>query len=606
MYRAPVAEIAFTLKHVIGLSPAIEAGHLGELSGDLLDAILEEAGRFASDEIAPLNKIGDQRASTYDDGGVTLPEGWAKTYSAWCEAGWNALSGPEEFGGQDLPVSLAVAAFDIWNSACAAFALGPTLTVGAVEALKLHATEEIKKRYLAKLVSGEWTGTMNLTEPQAGSDLGALRCRAERRDDGTYRLFGQKIFITYGEHDMAGNIVHTVLARLPDAPAGTKGISLFLVPKYLVNEDGSLGARNDVFCAGIEHKLGINASPTCTMLYGDGHYGDEPGAVGYLIGEENRGLACMFTMMNNARLMVGIQGVGVAERALQEAAAYALERRQGKAPHAPKDGEMSPIVEHPDIRRTLLAMRGLTQASRAICYACAHAIDLAEAGAPGPETNGDGRRFWNERASLLTPIAKAFSTDCGVDVASMGIQVYGGMGYIEETGAAQHLRDARIFPIYEGTNGIQAIDLLTRKLPQSDGACVRAYLEELAAIAEAARASNRDEMGKIGERVAASIAHCRAASEYLLEEMAEGRMEGALCGATPYLRLFGLTAGGAYLAQGAISSDPTESEADRLRIATARSFCERLCPQTEALLAEIKEGGQSVLQVPAETLASFQ
>ncbi|WP_034492232.1 acyl-CoA dehydrogenase [Afifella pfennigii] len=604
MYRAPVAEIAFTLKHVTGFSQALAGGHFGDLSEDLVEAILEEAGRFAAEEIAPLNEVGDRQPARYENGAVTMPAGWKDAYRKWCEGGWAGLSAPAEFGGQGLPLTLQVAAFDIWNGASLAFALGPTLTVGAVEALDLHASEELKRLYLEKLATGEWMGTMNLTEPQAGTDLGALRCRAERGENGTYRIAGQKIFITYGEHDLTENIVHTVLARLPDAPAGTKGISLFLVPKYLAKEDGTLGARNDVFAASIEHKLGIHASPTCVMLYGDGRAGpagEEKGAVGYLIGEENRGLHAMFTMMNNARLMVGIEGVGVAERALQQATAYAQERRQGRA--AGKDGgEMSPIIAHPDIRRTLLAMHGLTAASRAICYACAHALDMGKVGAPAPQGGKDG--FWGERAALLTPVAKAFSTDAGVKVASAGIQVHGGMGYIEETGAAQHLRDARITPIYEGTNGVQAIDLVTRKLPLSDGETVRRYLKELGEIAEAARASNRPELGSMGEAVSASLEDCAAASEHLIGELSAGRVEAALAGATPFLELFGLAAGGAYLAKGALATEADGSAAGQLRVQVARGFAERLGRQTQGLRQEVVEGAGAVLETSPELLAA--
>jgi alkylation response protein AidB-like acyl-CoA dehydrogenase len=342
---------------------------------------------------------------------VTTPPGWKDLYRRWMEGGWNALSGPVAFGGQGLPAMLGVAALEMWNSGAMAFAIGPTLTMGAVEALDKHASDDLKAAYLEKLVSGEWMGTMNLTEPQAGSDLAALKARAERAGDGTYRIFGQKIFITYGEHDFTGNIVHLVLARLPDAPAGTRGISLFLVPKFLVNADESLGPRNDVFCASIEHKLGIHGSPTCTMIYGDGFAKDMPaGAIGWLIGEENKGLACMFTMMNNARLAVGMQGIGVAEAATQKALAYANERRQGKAAGYSGEG-MTPIVHHPDVQRNLLTMKGLTGAARAIAYACAHALDMAHA------SQGDAQRHWQERANLLTPVAKAFSTDIGVEVA---------------------------------------------------------------------------------------------------------------------------------------------------------------------------------------------
>ena len=582
MYRAPVDEIAFTLKHVARMNEAIGQGSLDDLSEDLVDAILEEAGKFASDEVAPLHKIGDEHGAVLKDAAVTMPPGWKEVYRHWIEGGWSALTGPEEYGGQDLPVMLSVAALEMWNSASMAFGIGPTLTLGAVDAIEKHATEELKQTYLAKLVSGEWMGTMNLTEPQAGSDLNALRARAEPAGDGTYRIFGQKIFITYGEHDFTDNIVHLVLARLPDAPPGTRGISLFLVPKFLVEKDGSLGRRNDVFCASIEHKLGIHASPTCTMIYGDGFAGDgEPGAVGWLVGEENRGLACMFTMMNNARLAVGIQGVAVAETAFQKALAYARERRQGRASGHTGEG-MSPIAEHPDVARDLLTMKSLTRMARAIAYACAHAIDMAGA------ASGDEARDWSERANLLTPVAKAFSTDVGVDVASIGVQVHGGMGYIEETGAAALLRDARIAPIYEGTNGIQAIDLVMRKLPLSGGAQVEGYIAELRSDVEAIRASNLAGFGRSADRIAAALDDLEAATAYLAEQTKAGSVDTALAGATPYLRLFGLAAGGAYLARAAVSGGEDE------RIALCRFAAENLLTETPALRDRVTEGAESL------------
>ena len=446
MYRAPIDDIRHALFDIAGLREFLDRNLAPNLSEDLVDAILAEAARFAGEEIAPAARIGDEVGAKAEDGVVTTPPGWRELYAKWCEGGWNSVSAPEHYGGQGLPAMISMAVLEMWNSGSMGFAIGPTLTIGAIDALEKHASEALKQTYVEKLVSGEWMGTMNLTEPQAGSDLAALRARAEPRGDGTYRLFGQKIFITYGEHDFTDNIVHLVLARLPDAPPGTKGISLFLVPKFLVNEDGSLGARNDVFCASIEHKLGIHGSPTCTMIYGDGRFGDEPGAIGWLVGEPHRGLACMFTMMNAARLAVGVQGVGVAEAARQKALAYARERRQGRSLSA-SAGEMSPIIEHPDVQRMLLSMTALTQAARAITYSCAHATDMARF---DRERSG----FWLERVNLLTPLAKAFPTDVGVDVASLGIQVHGGMGFIEETGAAVLLRDARIAPIYEGTNGI--------------------------------------------------------------------------------------------------------------------------------------------------------
>ncbi|MFL5185249.1 MAG: acyl-CoA dehydrogenase, partial [Microvirga sp.] len=533
-YRAPVSDIVFTMRHVAGLDRAMADGVYGDLSADLSQTILEEAGRFANDVIAPLNREGDKHGATLKDGVVTTAPGWKQAYKAWTGAGWNALPGPLDYGGQGLPTLLNSACVEMWNSASMAFGIGPILTMGAIEALIAHASDDLKSRYLEKLVSGEWTATMNLTEPQAGSDLAAIRSRAEPSGDGTYRITGQKIFITYGEHDLTDNIVHLVLARLPDAPAGTRGISLFLVPKFL-----SDGTRNDVRCQSIEHKLGIHASPTCTMIFGD-----NGGAIGWLVGEENRGLACMFTMMNNARLAVGLQGVAIAERAYQQALAYANERRQGRAIGAAEG--MSPIAVHPDVQRNLLTMKALTAAARAICYMTAEAIDRAHL-----EEDPARRKKANERASLLTPVAKAFSTDIGVEVASLGVQVHGGMGFIEETGAAQHFRDARIAPIYEGTNGIQAIDLVTRKLPLEGGKVIEGYIAELAQTADEVRRSNRPEFGRMGERLAEAVAALAEATRWMGGALRKSP-DSALAGAAPYLRLFGLAAGGIYLATGAL------------------------------------------------------
>ncbi len=584
MYKAPVEEIAFTLKHVAGMVEAMGSGLLGDLGEDLVDAILTEAGRFATEEIAPLADIGDRQGARLSNGEVRTPDGWRDLYRNWAAGGWNGLTAPEEFGGQALPHMLNVAALEMWNSGSMAFALCPTLTIGAVEALNVHGSVALKDKYLARMVSGEWTGTMNLTEPHAGSDLGVLKARAERREDGSYRIFGQKIFITWGEHDAADNIIHLVLARLPDAPAGTRGISLFLVPKFLVNEDGSLGARNDLHCHSLEHKLGIHGSPTCTMIYGDGKFGDETGAVGWLIGEENKGLACMFTMMNNARLAVGMQGVAICEAATQKAIAYAKERTQGKAPGWSGPG-MSPIIEHPDVIRMLLTMKALTQGSRAIAYTCAHAIDMAHRAA-------DRREHWQERAALLTPIAKSFATDAGVDVASLGIQVHGGMGFIEETGAARYLRDARIAPIYEGTNGIQAIDLVTRKLPLSDGKQVGGLITELKAIAGAVRSSNLDGFGTTADRLDSALADLEQATSWLLARLAESRSAEALAGATPYQRLFGLALTGCYLAKGGLAQ--TEDGAGESRIALCRFAAENLLSETAALKDRVVKGADSL------------
>lgn len=584
MYRAPVEEIGHTLTHIAGLGSMLDKGLVDGLSPDLVEAILTEAARFAGEEIAPLARIGDETGARLDDGQVTMPPGWRELYRKWCAGGWNGLAAPEKWGGQGLPMMLASATFEMWNSGALAFALGPTLTLGAVEALEKHATPTLQETYLDKLVSGEWMSTMNLTEPQAGSDLNALKTRAERAADGTYRIFGQKIFITYGEHDLTDNIIHLVLARLPDAPPGTKGISLFLVPKFLVNEDGTLGARNDVFCASIEHKLGIHAAPTCTMIFGDGRYDGESGAVGWLVGEENRGLACMFTMMNDARLAVGIQGVAVAEAAYQKALTYARERRQGRAAGSDMPrGEMSPIIEHPDVRRMLLTMHALTQSARAIAYSCAHAIDMARLG--GSEKAG----FWQERANLLTPVAKAFPSDIGVEVSSLAIQVHGGMGYIEETGVAALYRDARIAPIYEGTNGIQAIDLVMRKLPQSDGEHIRGFIAELRQAAENVRGANMPDLGETALRLSEALDEFEEATEHFLHLRNEGKMEAALCGATPYLRLFALAVGATITARGAVSA----GSPSRLRL--CRFLAENLLGETAALKQAAVSGAESLL-----------
>ncbi len=590
-YRAPVSDIVFTMRHVAGFDRAIADGLYGDLSVDLAQTILEEAGRFANDEIAPLNREGDKQGVSLKDGNVTTAPGWKEAYKAWTEAGWNALPGPADYGGQGLPTLLNSACVEMWNAASMAFGIGPVLTHGAIEALVAHASDGLKSRYLEKLVSGEWTATMNLTEPQAGSDLAALRSRAEPVGDGTYRITGQKIFITYGEHDLTDNIIHLVLARLPDAPPGTRGISLFLVPKFLPD-----GTRNDVLCHSIEHKLGIHASPTCTMIFGD-----RGGAVGWLVGEENRGLNCMFTMMNNARLAVGLQGVAIAERAYQQALGYANERKQGRAIGAAEG--MSPIAVHPDVQRNLLTMKALTAAARAICYMTAEAIDRAHL-----EQDAASRKKANERASLLTPVAKAFSTDIGVEVASLGVQIHGGMGFIEETGAAQHYRDARIAPIYEGTNGIQAIDLVTRKLPLSGGETVRAQIAAMREIVTRIMKEGTPAFGATAPRLRDAIESLDKATSYLLQAVSSNAQGEALAGATPYLRLFALAQGGAALAQAALVAQAqiTGGDGDPAhagRIALCRFFAENIAVGAKGLEDTVLSGS-SFLQDATLALAS--
>ena len=579
-YRAPINDMLLALNYGAGLLSAVEAGHYGDFDAEITATVLEEAGKFASDVLAPLNRTGDAHGVKLDTGKVTTAPGWRDAYKRWTDGGWNAVSGPEAFGGQGLPLAINAACTEIWSASNMAFGLCPLLTLSAIEALDAHGSEELKKTYLGKLVSGEWTGTMQLTEPQAGSDVGALRTRAERMPDGTYRLKGTKIFITYGDHDMTDNIVHFVLARLPDAPAGTKGISLFLVPKFLVNANGSLGARNDIYASGVEHKLGIHASPTCTMTMGDGG-----GAIGYLIGEENQGMRCMFTMMNQARLGVGLEGVGIADRAYQQALAYAQERRQGRAVGAVGNGA-DPIIMHPDIKRTLLQMRAMTAAARSICYATAVALDIsfrtkdakvqAEAAA---------------RGALLTPIAKAFSTDIGNEVAYLGVQVHGGMGFIEETGAAQHYRDARITSIYEGTNGIQSIDLVTRKLAANGGASVFALLDELSAIVKQVEISNDPAFGTTGAKLRGALAALERTSRWLLERVTSAPND-ALAGATPYLRLFGSTLGGCLLANEALAA---RKESDGKRYVTlARFFAENISVQATSLEKAVTDSAEAV------------
>jgi acyl-CoA dehydrogenase len=588
-YEAPVDDILHALKSAAGLDDLIARGLLGGVDEDTIRAVIEEAGKFGAEVLDPLNAPGDRAGSRLVDGKVVTPAGWKEAYQQFAAGGWGALAAPEEWGGQNLPQVVATAAGEIWNAANLAFGLCPLLTFGAIDAIEAQGSDELKRLYLPKMVSGEWTGTMNLTEPHAGSDLSALKTRAEKQSDGSYRIFGTKIFITYGDHELTDNILHLVLARLPDAPPGTRGISLFLVPKYLVGGDGALGERNDVVCAGVEHKLGIHASPTCVMKYGE----SGKGAVGYLVGEENRGLNVMFIMMNAARLAVGTQGVSVAERATQRAIAYARERRQGRSSRGGADG-MTPIIEHADIRRSLMTMKALTQAGRAHCHLKARETDLARR-APNPAEQAAA----NHRVALLTPIAKAFSTDIGCEVASIGVQVHGGMGFIEETGAAQIYRDARILPIYEGTNGIQAIDLVTRKLPLEGGKVVEGYIAELGQAAEEVRRSNRPEFGRMGERLGEAVAALADATRWMGGAL-RSNPEAALAGAAPYLRLFGVAAGGIYLAKGALAATRDgAANGQSHSIAIARFFAENIATSAPGLKETVMTGAESALALSA-------
>jgi alkylation response protein AidB-like acyl-CoA dehydrogenase len=591
-YTAPVDDIMQAMEAGAGLSGLIESGVIEGLDIDTIRAVIEEAGKLAADTLDPLNAKGDRAGSKLADGHVTTPPGWLEAYKAWASGGWAALPCPLEFGGQGLPHIVSTAVGEIWAASNMAFSLGPLLTQGAIDAILAHGSDELKARYLPRMVAGEWTGTMNLTEPHAGSDLGHLRTRAERRPDGSYRIFGTKIFITYGEHDLTENIVHLVLARLPDAPPGTRGISLFLVPKVLVGADGKLGARNDLECVGLEHKLGIHASPTCVMSFGE----KGEGATGYLVGEENRGLNVMFVMMNAARLAVGMQGVAVSEAATQKALAFARERKQGRAAGTPAS-QMSPIIAHPDIRRSLMTMKALTAACRAICLATAGALDQSHLA-----KDEKVRAAAASRAALLTPLAKAFSTDIGCEVASIGVQIHGGMGFIEETGAAQYYRDARILPIYEGTNGIQAIDLVTRKLPLDGGAAVKTYLGELGGIVEEVRRANTPELGRTGERLGECLEALGAATQFMGKALASNP-DAALAGASPYLRLFSIAAGGAYLARGALAA-ARAGQAKGAQVALARFFAENIAPGAKGLASAVMDGADTVLAADAPALVA--
>ena len=577
-YQAPIDEMAFALNTLAKLERLEGADGLEAYDPELVTPILEEAGKLARDVLAPLNAIGDKSGAVLTDDGVTAAPGFADAYAQFREGGWMGLAVPEQYGGQGLPKVLSLAVMEMIHAANMAFGLCPLLSFGAIEALLAHGTEEQKTKYLPKLVSADWTGTMNLTEPQAGSDVGALKTKAVPNDDGSYAITGQKIYITWGDHDVAENIIHLVLARLPDAPEGSRGVSLFICPKFLVNEDGSLGARNGVKCIGLEKKIGIHASPTCVMEY--------DGATGWLIGEANKGLACMFTMMNSARLNVGLEGVAVGEAAYQTALAYAQERKQGKAQGV--DGA-APILHHSDVRRTLTTMRARVMAARAICYECGVAADLAE-----HASDDEARRAAKLREDLLTPIAKAWSTDMGVDVASLGVQVHGGMGFMNETLAAQLYRDARILPIYEGTNGIQAIDLVGRKLAMADGEAMDTMIAEIGATAREARETNDPVLVQMSERLEAGTKALSEATAWMRETMVSDR-ETALAGATAYLTLAGDVIGGHFLVRGAVEARGGDADMRGKVTALAGFYAETTLAEAPGRVPGITSGGAALI-----------
>jgi alkylation response protein AidB-like acyl-CoA dehydrogenase len=586
-YTAPLKDMKFAIKELAGLSEVSALPGHGDVNPELVEAVLGEAAKFAQEVLDPLNRQGDKQGAQLADGKVTAPKGFKEAYRKFIDAGWNGLGAQPEYGGQGLPHLIATPVQEIWKSANMALCLAPMLTSGVLEALKAHASPEQKKTYLAKLTSGVWAGTMNLTEPQAGSDLSAVRTRAEREGDH-YRIRGTKIFITWGEHDMTENIVHLVLARTPDAPEGVKGISLFIVPKFLPKADGTPGEKNDVKCVSIEHKLGIHASPTCVLAYGD-----QKGAIGYLVGEENRGLEYMFTMMNHARLAVGVEGLAIGERAYQHALEYARTRVQGRE-IGQRSGDRVTIIHHPDVRRMLMSMRAQNEAMRALAYFAAAMLDKARHH-PDPAE----KRRSQGLLDLLTPIVKGWCTEQGVEVASTGIQVHGGMGFIEETGATQYLRDARITTIYEGTTGIQANDLIGRKVALEKGAtalAVIAAMRKIAAQLGAAEGMTHSLRGNLTE----AIDNLESATRWLVETYPQNA-KAASGVAVPYLKLFGTVAGGWMMARAALVAQEKlkQPDADRefleAKLVTARFYAEHELPRALPLAREVTRGADSVL-----------
>jgi alkylation response protein AidB-like acyl-CoA dehydrogenase len=586
-FQAPARDLMFALTEVVGIERLSALPAFADLDRETLGAVLEAAGAVADDVLAPLNHPGDRAGAAYANGKVTAAPGFSGAYKTFAEGGWTSLAADPAFGGQGLPKALELAVFEMMHAANMAFSLCPMLTQGAIEAIHAHGTERQKSLYLPKMIAGEWTGAMNLTEPQSGTDLATIRARAEPDGDGGYRLHGQKIFITWGDHDCTDNIVHLVLARLPDAPEGSRGISLFLAPKQRVGDDGALGDPNDLRPGGIEHKLGIHASPTCIMLF--------EGAHAELVGEPNQGLAHMFTMMNAARLNVGMQGVGIAERAYQQALEFAQERRQGRSAWT---GEASaPIFDHPDVRRMLAGMKARIEAARAICLTTALCSDLARHAATEEE-----REAARLREELFTPVAKAWSTDIGVDVASLGVQIHGGMGFIEETGAAQHYRDARIAPIYEGTNGVQALDLIGRKLTLGDGAAMRALISDMRETAEALIAHADPRLAPIGKRLAAGADAVETAAAWLAER--RGKPD-ALAGATPFLTLMGDVMGGWMLGKGALAAADGRAGDEafaKSRVALASHFAETVLARAPGQVAGVTCGSSDLELLTAATL----
>ncbi|HKM63787.1 MAG TPA: acyl-CoA dehydrogenase [Acidisphaera sp.] len=596
-YTPPVRDMRFVLEELIGLDRVGALPGCDQVTPDLVGAVLDEAAKFARDVLAPLNHPGDKQGASWHDGEVSTPDGFADAYKRFVEGGWNALAGDPEFGGQGLPMAVAAAVDEMWNASNVSFALCPLLTTGAIEALHLTGSDAQKALYLPKMVEGTWTGTMNLTEPQAGSDLAAVRTRAVPEPDGRYRIFGQKIFITYGDHDMAENIVHLVLARLPDAPEGVKGLSLFIVPKFIPDANGNPGERNDVHCVSIEHKLGIHGSPTAVLAFGD-----HGGAIGELVGEANRGLEYMFIMMNAARFHVGLQGVAVSDRALQQAREYAKERVQGVETGV-RGGGRVPIIKHPDVRRMLMEMKARTESMRALAYVTAFLLDVGSRA-----ENEEGRKRAQLFAELLIPVVKGWSTESSIELANIGIQVHGGMGFIEETGAAQYLRDARILTIYEGTTGIQANDLVGRKIARDGG---RVATVGIATMREEIKNLPEDgDLATLRTGMAEALSLLEACVEWVANTYSVDPRP-ALAGAVPLLKLFGITAGGWQTARAALAAkakldagENAERDFYTAKIGTARFYADSVLPQVRALAHTVMNAAAGTLALTDEQLAA--
>ena len=589
-YKAPVKDIVFGYEVIDSYNVLNKIAAFSDFSADIVVPTMEECAKFSEEVLAPINAIGDQQGATIDNGLVTMPEEFVDAYKKFSDAGWASISLPEDIGGGGMPITLSGGTLEILSTANLAFGLAPGLSAGAISAINFHGSQEQKDKFLPKLVSGEWTGTMNLSEPQSGSDLGTITTKAEPQEDGTYKITGTKVWITFGEHNMTENIVHLVLAKVPGSPEGTKGISMFIVPKFHVNDDGSLGENNNVSCISIEEKLGIHASPTCVMEY--------DGSVGYLVGEENRGLTYMFTMMNEARVWVGGQGLACASGALQGAAQYARDRVQGRPVGMSKeDAKSSTIMDHADVRRMLLTIKAYVDAMRYLMYDNQLMLDLEYFG------EGELKEFGEERCGILTPITKAWISDLGVELSSIAIQVYGGMGYVEETGVAQYLRDARIAPIYEGTNGIQALDLIFRKLPLDSGQAMQRLLGDVNSVIDEMSQAG-DVLSSMSEKLKVEVDKLSEVTLWLGSKMLEGELVDASAGASPYIKMFGQVLGGYYMGKAALLAtkkyEETGDEYYAEKITLSKFYIEQLLPLASGYASAVTAGKEDLYNIKAE------